>query len=92
MKNHDWEKLYADTERFMKKIGANDFKIETNWKHERWGEPFVSVKLPKRNNTIALMRMDANMYCSRKKGERRNGKLYIAYLLRIEKINEEESQ
>ena len=89
MKKHDWEKLYADTEKFMKKIGANEFKVETNIRCERWGEALVRVEVPKRCNTTAIMRMDANEYCSRQKGERRNGRLYIRFLVRIERINEE---
>ena len=39
---------------------------------------------------LAIMRMDANEYCSRCKGFRRDGKLYLTYMLRIEKINAED--
>lgn len=87
MKEHDWMKLYADAEKFMKKVGGTDFNIKTNIKTERWGEALVTVNIPKRNNPIAIMRMDANEYCSRYKGFRRDGKLYLTYMLRIEKIN-----
>lgn len=89
MKEHDWQKLYADAEKFMRKIKGNDFRVETHVRTERWGEPFVTVDIPKRNNTAAIMRMDANEYCIRQKGYRRDGKLFIKYLLRIEKINEQ---
>lgn len=90
MKEHDWMKLYADAEKFMKKVGGTDFNIKTNIKTERWGEALVTVNIPKRNNPIAIMRMDANEYCSRYKGFRRDGKLYLTYILRIEKINAED--
>lgn len=89
MKEHDWAKLYADAEKFMKEVGDTDFNIETNVKSERWGEAFVTVNLPKRNNPVAIMRMDANEHCSRHKGFRRDGKIYLRYMLRIEKINTE---
>ena len=36
MKEHDWMKLYADAEKFMKKVGGTDFNIKTNIKTERW--------------------------------------------------------
>ena len=26
MKEHDWAKLYADADKFMKKVGGTDFK------------------------------------------------------------------
>ena len=90
MKEHDWMKLYADAEKFMKKVGGTDFNIKTNIKTERWGEALVTVDIPKRNNPIAIMRMDANEYCSRCRGFRRDGKLYLTYMLRIEKINVED--
>ncbi len=38
MKEHDWMKLYADAEKFMKKVGGTDFNIKTNIKTERWEE------------------------------------------------------
>ena len=82
MKEHDWMKLYADAEKFMKKVGGTDFNIKTNIKTERWGEALVTVNIPKRNNPIAIMRMDANEYCSRYKGFRRDGKLYLTYMLK----------
>lgn len=72
------------------KVGGTDFNIKTNIKTERWGEALVTVDIPKRNNPIAIMRMDANEYCSRHKGFRRDGKLYLTYMLRIEKINAED--
>ena len=90
MKEHDWVKLYADADKFMKKVGGTDFNVKTNIKTERWGEALVTVDIPKRNNPIAIMRMDANEYCSRCKGFRRDGKLYLTYMLRIEKINAED--
>ncbi len=68
-------KLYADAEKFMKKVGGTDFNIKTNIKTERWGEALVTVNIPKRNNPIAIMRMDANEYCSRYKGSDEMGKL-----------------
>ena len=68
MKEHDWMKLYADAEKFMKKVGGTDFDIKTNIKTEKRGEALVTVDIPKRNNPIAIMRMDANEYCSRHKG------------------------
>ena len=77
MKEHDWVKLYADADKFMKKVGGTDFNVKTNIKSERWGEALVTVDIPKRNNSIAIMRMDANAYCSRCKGFRRDGKLYL---------------
>lgn len=90
MKEHDWAKLYADADKFMKKVGGTDFNVKTNIKTERWGEALVTVDIPKRNNPVAIMRMDANEYCSRCKGFRRDGKLYLTYMLRIEKINAED--
>lgn len=72
MKEHDWAKLYADADKFMKKVGGTDFNVKTNIKTERWGEALVTVDIPKRNNPIAIMRMDANEYCSRCKGFRRD--------------------
>ena len=38
MKEHDWVKLYADADKFMKKVGGTDFNVKTNIKTERWGE------------------------------------------------------
>ena len=35
MKEHDWMKLYADAEKFMKKVGGTDFNIKTNRKMGR---------------------------------------------------------
>ena len=59
MKEHDRAKLYADADKFMKKVGGTDFNVKTNIKTERWGEALVTVDIPKRNNPIAIMRMDA---------------------------------
>lgn len=50
MKEHDWVKLYADADKFMKKVGGTDFNVKTNIKAERWGEALVTVDIPKRNN------------------------------------------
>lgn len=52
MKEHDWAKLYADADKFMKKVGGTDFNVKTNIKTERWGEALVTVDIPKRNNPI----------------------------------------
>ena len=30
MKEHDWAKLYADADKFMKKVGGTDFNVKTN--------------------------------------------------------------
>ena len=68
MKEHDWMKLYADAEKFMKKVGGTDFNIKTNIKTERWGEALVTVNIPKRNNPIAIMRMDAMNIAADTKG------------------------
>ena len=35
MKEHDWMKLYADAEKFMKKVGGTDFNIKRNRKTGR---------------------------------------------------------
>ena len=58
MKEHDWVKLYADADKFMKKVGGTDFNVKTNIKTERWGEALVTVDIPKRNNPIAIMRRE----------------------------------
>ena len=90
MKEHDWMKLYADAEKFMKKVGGTDFNIKTNIKTERWGEALVTVDIPNRYNSIARLRLDSIDYCSRYIVVRRDGKLYLTYMLRIEKINAED--
>lgn len=28
MKEHDWVKLYADADKFMKKVGGTDFNVK----------------------------------------------------------------
>ena len=43
MKEHDWVKLYADADKFMKKVGGTDFNVKTNIKTERCGEGIVKI-------------------------------------------------
>lgn len=65
MKEHDWAKLYADADKFMKKVGGTDFNVKTNIKTERWGEALVTVDIPKRNNPIAIRHRITTLHKSR---------------------------
>ena len=88
IEDFDWESLYKKTDLLMKELGANEYTIAENEKTLFGDKPYIKVYFPKRINTIAMIRLDAEEYARRIKGYKKDGKYYCVYLIRQDKNKE----
>lgn len=83
----NWEALYKKCDDFMRNIRANEYSIATNKKNLAVTEPVVEVFFPKRINTLAIMKLDKNNACIRRKGYKNDGKLFCVYDVYVNRLN-----
>ena len=82
-----WKTLYEKVDNFMKSIKANEYSIATNRMSVVNNEPIAEVCFPKRANAIAIMFLDKNNACIKRKGYTKDKKLFCVYDIYINRLN-----
>ncbi len=81
-----WEELYEKVDNLMKSINAKEYNIATNKKSIHGNEPIVEVSFVKRINTIAIMYLDKNNACIKRKGYKKDNKLFCTYGVYVNRL------
>ena len=87
IEDFNWEALYEKVDNFMKSIKSNEYIIATNKGSLYGNDAIVEVSFPKRVNAVAIVKLDKNNACIKRKGYIKDNKLFYVYGIYVNRLN-----
>lgn len=85
--DYNWDELYKKCDDYMKSIRVNEYNIAKNIKCLYLSNAIVEVSFPKRNDIAAIIMLENNKACIKRKGYVKDGRLFCVYGIRVGFLN-----